>query len=141
MNFGGELFWGCLKSWRSKAEEVAGKFSRMNSLRILLAIFLKFARPTSNKKNNPNPRSAEPRDQTFQFSIGFAVTCNCNGLLEAQQRYFSYRAILVAIASQNSFVLVFMGYRTILVRYIAQWGIAQMRLCEKGGYRTIVGEC
>ena len=32
--------------------------------------------------------------------------------LEAQQRYFSYRAILVAIVLQNSFVLVFMGYRT-----------------------------
>ena len=30
--------------------------------------------------------------------------------LEAQQRYFSYRAILVAIVSQNSFVLVLMGY-------------------------------
>ena len=32
--------------------------------------------------------------------------------LEAQQRYFSYRAILVAIVSQNSLLLVFMGYRT-----------------------------
>ena len=29
--------------------------------------------------------------------------------LEAQQRYFSYRAILVAIVSQNFRVLVFMG--------------------------------
>ena len=29
--------------------------------------------------------------------------------LEAQQRYFSYRAILAAIVSQNSFVLVFVG--------------------------------
>ena len=29
--------------------------------------------------------------------------------LEAQQRYFSYRAILVAIVSQKSFVFVFMG--------------------------------
>ena len=50
--------------------------------------------------------------------------------LEAQQRYFSYRAILVAIVSQNSFVLVFMGYRTIIARYVAKWGIAQMCLCE-----------
>ena len=47
-----------------------------------------------------------------------------------QQRYFSYRAILVAIVSQNSFVLVFMGYRTIIARYVAKWGIAQMCLCE-----------
>ena len=50
--------------------------------------------------------------------------------LEAQQRYFSYRAILAAIVSQNYFVLVFVGYRTIIERYVAKWGIAQMCLCE-----------
>ena len=50
--------------------------------------------------------------------------------LEAQQRYFSYRAILVAIVSQNLFMLVFMGYRTIIARYVAKWGIAQMCLCQ-----------
>ena len=50
--------------------------------------------------------------------------------LEAQQRYFSYRAIFVAIVSQNSFVLVLMGYRTIIARYVAKWGIAQMCLCK-----------
>ena len=64
---------------------------------------------------------------------------------EAQQRYFSYRAILVAIVSQNFFVLVFMGYHTIIARYVATWGIAQMCLCEtmkqRGGYRTIWGDC
>ena len=27
-------------------------------------------------------------------------------------------------------MLVFVGYRTIIARYVAQWGIAQMRLCE-----------
>ena len=64
--------------------------------------------------------------------------------LEAQQRHFSYRAMLTAIVSQNSFVLVFVGYRTIIARYVAKWGIAQMCLCEtkyQGGYRTILGEC
>ena len=50
--------------------------------------------------------------------------------LEAQQRYFSYRAILVAIVSQNFFVFVFMGYRTIIARYVAKWGIARMCLCK-----------
>ena len=50
--------------------------------------------------------------------------------LEAQQRYFSYRAILAAIVSQNSFVLVLVGYCTIIARYVAKWGIAQMCLCE-----------
>ena len=50
--------------------------------------------------------------------------------LEAQQRYFSYRAKLVAIVSQFFFVLVFVGYRTIIARYVAKWGIAQMCLCE-----------
>ena len=43
-------------------------------------------------------------------------------VLEAQQRYFSYRVILVAIVSQNSFVLVLMGYRTIIARYVAKMG-------------------
>ena len=51
-------------------------------------------------------------------------------LLEAQQRYFSYRALLVAIVSQNFFALIFMGYRTIIARYVAKWGIAQTCLCE-----------
>ena len=46
------------------------------------------------------------------------------------QRYFSYRAILAATVSQNSFVLVFVGCRTIIARYVAKWGIAQMCLCE-----------
>ena len=40
--------------------------------------------------------------------------------LEAQQRYFSYRATLVAIVLHNSFVLVFMGCRTIIARYVAK---------------------
>ena len=64
---------------------------------------------------------------------------------EAQQRYFSYRAALAAIVSQNSFVFVFMGYRTIIARYVAKWGIAQMCLCETkyqgGGYRSIFAKC
>ena len=50
--------------------------------------------------------------------------------LEAQQRYFSYRAMLVVIVSQNYFVLVFMGYRTIIARHVAKKGIAKMCLCE-----------
>ena len=37
---------------------------------------------------------------------------------------------LVAIVSQNSFGLVFMGYRTVIARYVAKWGIAQMCLCK-----------
>ena len=62
--------------------------------------------------------------------FGEPVQCSPVAILEAQQRYFSYRAILLAIVSQNSFVLVFVGYRTIIARYVAKWGIAEMRLCE-----------
>ena len=50
------------------------------------------------------------------------------GLLEARQRYFSYRTTLVAIVSRNSFVIVFVGYRTIIARYVAKWGIEQISL-------------
>ena len=52
------------------------------------------------------------------------------GGLEAQQRYFSYRAILVAIVSQIFSCLFLVGYRTIIARYVAKGGIAQMCLCE-----------
>ena len=38
--------------------------------------------------------------------------------------------MLAAIVSQNYFVLVFVWYRTIIARYVAKWGIAQMCLCE-----------
>ena len=37
----------------------------------------------------------------------------------------------VAIVSQNSFGPVCMGYRTIIARYVAKWGIAQRCLCTK----------
>ena len=59
--------------------------------------------------------------------------------IEAQQRYLSYRAILVAIVSQT-LPCLFLWYRTIIVRYVAKRGIAQMCLCELshhfGGVRT-----
>ena len=64
--------------------------------------------------------------------------------LEAQQRYFSYRETLVAIVSQNFLVFVFLGYYTIIARYVARWGIAQMCLCKtkcQGGYRNILCNC
>ena len=38
--------------------------------------------------------------------------------------------MLAAIVSQFCFVLVFVGYRTMIARYVAKWGIAQMCLCE-----------
>ena len=40
------------------------------------------------------------------------------------------RGILGVTVSQNSFVLVFTGYRAILTRFGAKWGIAEMCLCE-----------
>ena len=51
---------------------------------------------------------------------------------------------IVAIASQNCFVLVFCqgGYRTIIARYVAKRGITQTCLREtkyRGGHRTILG--
>ena len=74
---------------------------------------------------------------------------NCTPLkhsvLEAQQRYFSYRAILVAIVSQSSVVLVFMGYRTIITDYMLQNRVSHKHACAKQtnnvGYRTVLGNC
>ena len=68
-------------------------------------------------------------------------------VLEAQQRHFSYRVMLAAIVSQNSFVLVFMGGGGIaqLSRDTLQNGVphrcASVKLSAKGGYRAILGEC
>ena len=66
-------------------------------------------------------------------------------IFEAHQPYFSYRAILVAIVSQNSFMFVFMRSRTIIARYVATCDIAQMSLCKTsyqgGGCRTMLGKC
>ena len=62
--------------------------------------------------------------------------------LEAQQRYFSCRAILAAIVSQKHLVLVFMGYRTIIARYVAKWGAhrhACVKLSTKGGIAQFWG--
>ena len=70
---------------------------------------------------DPHPRRRYP-DQKVWVCAPFSC-------LEAQQRYFSYRAKLAAIVSQNSFVLVFVEYRTIIARYDAKRAIAQMCLC------------
>ena len=48
------MFWGGLKRWRNKAEHFAGIICHQDSLRILPAIFLKFARP----KSQIHPKSA-----------------------------------------------------------------------------------
>ena len=42
--------------------------------------------------------------------------------LEAKQRYFSIPPILVVIASQDSFVLAFLVYCTIMARYVGKMG-------------------
>ena len=56
--------------------------------------------------------------------------------LEAQQRYFSYCALLVAMVSQNSCPLVFVGYCTIIARCVAKSGIPQMCLHHFGKLLT-----
>ena len=78
----------------------------------------------------------DKKKQHAQFARDSKLTCAiatfviCSQALEAQQRYFSYRTILVAIVSQNFFALVFMGYRTNIARYVAKWGIARICLCK-----------
>ena len=49
--------------------------------------------------------------------------------LEARQRYFSYRAILVAMVSQNYLALAFVGYRAIIVRDMLQNGVSHRCAC------------
>ena len=49
--------------------------------------------------------------------------------LEAQQRHFSYRTMLVATVLPNYLPLAFMGYRTIIA-ICCKMGIGQLCLCE-----------
>ena len=63
----------------------------------------------------------------FLEVFDFLRTACSLGILEAQWRYFSYRAMPAAIVSQSFFVLVFVGYRTIIAR-----------ICCKMGYRIDV---
>ena len=53
----------------------------------------------------------------------------------------SYRAMLAAIVSLNSLVLVSMGIVQFVLRYVAIWGIAQVCLCETKYYLHHLGEC
>ena len=51
--------------------------------------------------------------RVFGPGVGLVLQRASQGMAvcsEAQQRYVSYRAMLVAIVSQSSFVLVFMGF-------------------------------
>ena len=63
--------------------------------------------------------------------------------LEAQQRYFSYRAIPVAIVSQNVFVLVFLWGIAQLSRDTLQNGVSHrcacVKLSTKGGIAPFWG--
>ena len=54
-------------------------------------------------------------------------------LFEAQQRYFSYRALLVAIISENSVVLVFFWDVAQLSRDMLQDGVSHRRARVKLG--------
>ena len=79
--------------------------------------------------------------QYLRFLSGVRKAPQCLSVLvsdlEAQQRYFSYRAILVAIVSQTSIAH--------LSRDMLQNGVSHrcafVKLSAKGGYRTILGEC
>ena len=78
------------------------------------------------------------------MTIGYPCKINRPVVLEAQQRYFSYCEILLAIVSQNPFVLVFLGIAQ-LSRDMLQNGVSHryafVKLSSKGGYRTILGLC
>ena len=78
------------------------------------------------------------------FAVSQTITAIPPPTLEAQQRYFSYHAMLAAIVSQNSFAFVFVGIAQLL-RDMLQNGVshrcAYVKLSTKGVYRTILVEC
>ena len=68
---------------------------------------------------------------------------NVSSILEAQQRYFSYRAMLVAIVLQSFFVLVLWGGIAQLSRDTLQNGVSHGCVCAKlstkGGLSHLFG--
>ena len=93
-------------------------FDRERKSLINLEVLLGENRTTKERKDRAIKTINERKGH---INIWHISICSIT-LVEAQQRYFSYRAILVAIVSLNSLVLVFMGYRTIIARYVAKWG-------------------
>ena len=83
---------------------------------------------------------------SFPFKISKALTERV-GTLVAQQRYFSYCAMLVAMLSQNCFVLVSMGVSRGYRAICCKMGVSHRRACATpsseggGGYHTILREC
>ena len=113
------------------------KFSLTSYSRKTSYLHLVFASSQPQFSPQFDPYSAgnlEPRFENHGLqNHGFQDNTSCyTDNLRGPARYFSYRATLVAIVSQNSLVLVFffVGYRTIIARYVAKGGIAQMCLCE-----------
>ena len=73
-------------------------------------------------------------------------TCGCSPVPKTGTRAHSPKPPFyeAALLFPLGVVLVSMGHRTIVARYVAKWGIAQMCQCEtehQGGYHTILGEC
>ena len=65
-------------------------------------------------------------------------------ILEAQQRYFPYRAILSAIVSQNSFLFLFSRGVARVSRDVLQKEVSHWCVCVKQGtkgYCTLLGAC
>ena len=103
-----------------------------NSVRFLqnLREVAQNCRRTKCTEHASNKIRASRRLEPYILLILRTLTVYCPWNLEAQQRYFSYRTIIVGIVSQNSFVFAFMGYRTLITRYVAKLGITQVCLCE-----------
>ena len=71
-------------------------------------------------------------------------TCPRDRLGVSRQNSLCLLVFLSLIVSQNSFVLVFVGFRTNIARYVAKWGIARMCLFKakcQGGIAPFWEEC
>ena len=92
-----------------------------------------------------NPFLALIRESTSSQFVGVPALQKRFLILEAQQRYFSYRAIVVAIVSQN-FLFLFLWGIAQLSRDTVRNGVWHRCGCVKlsakgGGFSTILGEC
>ena len=81
---------------------------------------------------------------TFKPLRGNFILQTCHPLRGPATILFISLAMLSAIVSQNCFVLVFLGHRTSIARYVAEWGIALLcpsQTRHQGGYRILLGDC
>ena len=99
--------------------------------KLFRAFFRKILAPIKTKSALPPPPKTPPQKNAEFYGHGFS--CRKNAFFQVSIKLaqpFPAPELRTRILRTRGFFWFFLGYRTIIARYFAKWGIAQMRLCE-----------